>query len=148
MWVHLTGHRRPLPKATAGTYATTAVGRVNANALETTQPISAGCAPAWLCYGRCHTALVVRVLSAPSKSLLDGSLKPGPGTISLIKHTRVYAFCNLQVMPFPMILNLAHSLETLDPRVPDSNEKGLVGYVDTKLVQIHNFRVLAYKTAD
>ena len=81
-------------------------------------------------------------------SLLDGTLKPGPGALSLIKHTRVRAFCNLQVMPFPMILNLAHSLETLDPRVPDPNENGLVGYVDTKLVRIQNIRVLAYKTAD
>ena len=86
------------------------------------------------CYGRCHTASVVRVLSAPSKSLLDGSLKPGPGALSLIEHTRVYAFCNLQVMLFPMIPNWAHSLETLDPRVPDPHESGLVGYVDTKLV--------------
>ena len=86
------------------------------------------------CYGRCHTALVVCVLSSPSKSPLDGSLKPGPGALSLSKHTRVYAFCNLQVMPFPMIPNLVHNLKTLDPRVPGPNESGLVGYIDTKLV--------------
>ena len=86
----------------------------------------------------------MRVLSEPSKSLLDGSLKPGPGALSLIEHTRVYAFCNLQVMPFPMIPNWAHSLETLDPRVPDPNESGLVGYIDTKLVKVQNFKVLAF----